>query len=78
MNICSFSTRTLDHSLRVRHVQAFAKVLLVEPHGGDDAARRPVDHYVSQQVIQGELPARQTDRQTDRQTHTHTHAQRLQ
>lgn len=46
------------YSLRVRLVEAFAKVFLVEPHGGDDAARRPIDHHISQQIIQRELPAR--------------------
>lgn len=42
----------------MRLVEAFSKVLLVEPHGGDDAARRPIDHHISQQIIQRELPAR--------------------
>lgn len=38
-------------------IETLAKVFLVEPHGGDDAARRPVDHHVCQQVVQRELPA---------------------
>lgn len=42
----------------MRLVEAFAKVFLVEPHGGDDAARRPIDHHISQQIIQRELPVR--------------------
>lgn len=46
--------------LGVRLVEALVKVFLVEPHGGDDAARGPVDHHVSQQIIQRELPARQS------------------
>lgn len=43
----------------MRMVKALLKVFLVEPHGGDDAARGPVYHHVSQQIIQRELPARQ-------------------
>lgn len=38
----------LDYALRVRWVEAFAKIFLVEPHGGDDAAGRPVDHHIGQ------------------------------
>lgn len=45
--------------LGVRLVEALVEVFLVEPHGGDDAARGPVDHHVRQQIIQRELPARQ-------------------
>lgn len=42
----------------MRLVEALAKIFLVEPHGGDDAAGRPVDHHVGQQVVQRVLPAR--------------------
>lgn len=38
-------------------IKTLAKVFLVEPHGGDNAARGPIDHDVCQQVIQRELPA---------------------
>lgn len=46
-----------SYALGVRLVESFAKIFFVEPHGGGDAARRPVDHHIGQQVVQGELPA---------------------
>ena len=38
--------------------EAASHVLLVEALGGGDGARRPVDHYDGQQVVQGELPGK--------------------
>lgn len=46
------------YSLWVRLVETFPKVFLVESHGRDNASRCPIDHHISQQIIQGELPAR--------------------
>lgn len=48
------------HSLGVGRVEAFAKVFLVEPHRGGDTSRCPIDHHISQQVVQRELPETQT------------------
>lgn len=44
MGICS-------HLLCMWSIKTLAKVFLVEPHGGDNAARGPIDHDVCQQVI---------------------------
>ena len=35
-----------------------AQVFLVEALGGDNGSCRPVDHDVSQQIFQGELPGK--------------------